>query len=334
MAPRKRKAAEAGIAARKKSKNGTDANPVPQLAQVNTTNADPASQTVLATTELVEQIILNLSFKQVFVLQGVSTWFRDVIQDSVAIRRKQFLQPSTKHETWKLQYVDGKDYFASAKDTHIVKPDLTLVAYERPKESHVPAQRVVADQTQGTIICITPLRLNPLLRSPRKSLRRLAESLRRNERSTIRIEFDMSLSSTESWRNTLITDPPCTSATLHLQWSLPNEIEYWGSLTETVSDSDGLTLGKLVDATLKSRRSHLPYVASFVARKAPNATLEDVLSTLHSNGREAATSKRRSSEGSESTIVVRGIVLPTEQQWEDVERSRGSDSQDNGIESG
>lgn len=64
---------------------------------------DAARKAVLNTTELLEQIILCLPWKKIFVIQRTCQQFRDTIRSSTPIQQRMFLKPSVEPQVWKLE---------------------------------------------------------------------------------------------------------------------------------------------------------------------------------------------------------------------------------------
>jgi len=316
MPPRKRKTTDTGGGAiKKKSKTPTDQGPVSQNTRVtracSARRAEKSAKAVFNTTELLEQILLNLPAKNVFAVQRVNTFFRDVIRGSISIRRALFLEPLSEQTIWKLQYIDGRD-FDSYKDYVWNVGDVTFVPCQSADDDGA------ARQTKNTTYA-TPVRLNPLLKDTtgyEESLDLLADPSWSGNSAIFSLAFKMSLAGVPSWRDTYITAPPCKTATFRLVW---RHGQYEGGKFVFVEDAAGLTLGTLVDNVLKQVQPKIHFDKTGAVRgtlSERDCSLETLFANLTAqHGGEPLARP-------DTDITCKGLAVPGDEDWAIIEEAR------------
>ena len=261
---------------------------------------DGPRQAVFNTAELLEQILLDLPFKNIFSSQRVSRQFRDCIISSGTIQQKLFLQPSkTPRTMWKLcpTLCDGNQ----------------RRRWEIPDNAHWS----ICDATETLSATeetrsVVPARLNPLL----SLLFQYETSVTRHwdvaSGERVRLNLDLSIRGNPSRQQTYFSDPPCQSVTVDMDWRLGKQSKVTGYRHYELYDPDGVTLCAAVKALL-SEKDTISFDAARSWNIAKETTLDTVLKDLgESRSRKAVLTGRR------SYFQLKGIVVPTEEEWTSV----------------
>jgi hypothetical protein len=208
-------------------------------------NTKSACHRALQTTEVLENILVHLPIRELFLYQNVCEKFRATIAGSPAIRRQMFLAlPDTPRESWVL--VQGAN----------------------------PARK---DKTKWSFECAdayndsdgwheaTPVTLNPLLKvfwTTRHALLHTPARKRMNTSGNehVRVEgLAKDVSSTSSLLATYISDPPCQHAVVSTEFIIKGvpatmtpglQPQSMKSAMVKVQSETGLKLGDLWDAAL------------------------------------------------------------------------------------
>ncbi|EME80579.1 uncharacterized protein MYCFIDRAFT_78278 [Pseudocercospora fijiensis CIRAD86] len=195
-----------------------------------------ASARVCAILELLQSILLNVPAQALFSLQRVNTTWRDCIKESIHLQRKMFLKPA----------FPPMDPTADEED-----PDLNDV-YQ-------------------TLLYPSPMRLNPcldmtgcatataqlskLVSSTQVGASRVTQPPGLHEievhiqlRKWSKHEQSSSSTQLQSWRGTLLSQPPITTLKVpcEVKFDPSVDLEFWPEKrVATVSNPAGLTLGDL-----------------------------------------------------------------------------------------
>ena len=123
--------------------------------------------------------------------------------------------------------------------------------------------------------------------------------------------FNVQLGRRSSWRNTFLTDPPCQSASVSMNWSVGKGLKTHGQQHHSVHDPNGLTLGTVMDAVLQERQSVSYRIGDEIYVK-EGAILHNLLQTLSAGKRKKAITVDALG------IYFEGVVIPTEKEWAEV----------------
>jgi hypothetical protein len=196
------------------------------LAQNQAAHAiDPkASHRALQIPEILEQILVHLPFKDLFVHQRVSKTFRTSIAKSPAIRRKMFLalDKNTPLETWKLRKSDHK----------------------RGRGKHRWKFYPGTNDEPGIT---TPVTLNPMLEVTWPGSRSCARRKQSDGAEYVELKgHSYTIDPDSSLLAMYVSDPPCKVLTVHFQGRLR------GHYSESVKlqSETGLKLGDLWDGSM------------------------------------------------------------------------------------
>lgn len=210
-----------------------------------------AQSHVLATTELLELILLHLDATTLFAVQRVCRKWHSLISDSRKLQEQMFLRAPSK----------SQQFPTSTKDR--------IITVHYSDRAPYPDQ-----QTEEVILC-------PVLD--------IATRFIRTQPGSIAAACNQSaLRGSPSWHKMLLTIPPCKAATAVLWWRIGDSIR--GSIyLESVTNAEGLRFADVVEAALKQTAGNwkelpdgelLPLSAAGGGQEA--ITLEDFL------GRRAA----------------------------------------------
>ncbi|KXT13584.1 hypothetical protein AC579_8093 [Pseudocercospora musae] len=188
-------------------------------------NTTSARSKVLSTVELLEQILLGIRWNELFVLQRVSSTWRDVIQESVLVREKMYilaieapLQPTT--------------------SLHYYADSMKRITYRSDKLDTNPATKFYGSSDAGL--------QNPLALWAVRDLSNF-------------IQFSIGVegtpeglpNETASWRQMLLTKPPLPAISFDF---LPDDEEHRNKLT--IYNRRGITFGDVYDWTWKLSKAH------------------------------------------------------------------------------
>ena len=253
---------------------------------------DAPRKAVLGTAELLEEIMLHLPAKTVFASQRVCRLFRDTVQTSIRIKQKLFLLPSDAERVhWGIEYstpLGAQNWWSSSATARYVH---------------------ITDKTTELKQC-TPVRLNPLLKH-RLILQSTAMSALRVNSIKVTLDLRKGLArENASYRQTFLTEPPCSSATVSFRWSLRSKPGVSGSLQQEVEDTSGITLGTLID-TMMRKKGYVSYASGGQWKGESDTSLQDILDPL-----EKASGKKVFLDPMYTHITLNDVAVPTEEEWD------------------
>lgn len=185
---------------------------------------------VLSTTELLEHVLMCLTPSKLLVVQRVSRRFRDCIATSPALQQKILYKSSgSKPQQWlAVSYLDPDGRLRSFFTTTAAKLDELEILPEL--------------ETQ---LC-TPLKLCPALTTRFSDMLQYppAEAVCRLVSPRTRPTDTVDYATAGSWENMFLTDPPCTEATMQMQWERGGEVDLV-SVYHQIKDQAGVKLGML-----------------------------------------------------------------------------------------
>lgn len=263
---------------------------------------DGPRRAVFATAELLENIIINLSPKQIFAVQRVSRQFHDLVRTSAKAQEKMFLQiPSVPLKTWQL------------RNSHYV------LLTERLKD--VSALGLEPDYTDDlmdlSIQNFRPAQLGPMLCKRGSS----ASSAIRNQYGsgeTVSFDFDnthLDSLASSSCSGLQISNPACISADMHLMWRFSGKARsrFYCSFWRRIGDRRGLTMSNLLNNAMAQK-------GDIAVRdiEAGHRTKSDVVPIEEIKAFEERCGCKAILDTRESWVTLRGIVIPSEEEWESV----------------
>ncbi|KAK3690776.1 hypothetical protein LTR37_018998 [Vermiconidia calcicola] len=314
----KRQAENDGRSSRKDAKQANHAHdhPVrpPSFAEINTQapNLAEVSQAVFNTTELLEQILLCLPMKSVFVSQRVCTHFKDTILKSNALQQKLFLRPAgDKSVLWLIR-------------PSIPRGQLQEKFAKAPADVHFRVANA-SEVMDGTVRRYRPAALNPLLRLDTDIPAHDREAACRvwsRVGDRLALDLKIKIGIAHSWRDMYLTDPPCESINLAASWfvGLPDtpDVEICSTVTAVLQDTDGLTLGALVDAVVHKKRMTSSWNDSEWT-SLDNTSLNDVLLFLGDSKQQEAMVVEFA-----AYPELEGVVIADEKEWQEMASSRNA----------
>ena len=246
-------------------------------AATGTGPSSPAQSAVFATTELLENILIQLPWKQLFPVQRVCRKFHDVTSGSIRLQQRMFLRSCVPVESWTLRSRG---------------PVLEDLPFARRHEFEFVCS---TDNVTNAIKKAKPVELCPLAILDNSGVPAVYRLLKRPE--ACNIELGDLCWRPGSWRNILLTDPPC------------QEVTAIAGIECRARDDQGVTIGAVLDALIEA----LPTAD---LERMNNAMLT-ALNALH---------KHNISDWSARSIKVRvhldGMVVPREDEWEQVKLGR------------
>lgn len=256
---------------------------------------DAARKAVLATSELLEAILLNLPSTAVFASQRVCRLFRETVKTSKMIKQKLFLETFAVELSWALQVESGQ--------VNGYWNEVASVKFVRATEPGADAKLVM------------PARLNPLLDVDSlydRNVQYTAHNLwvRQSTEVWWRPRKAPYLARPASYHQTYLTNPPCKSASIRFSWMLKTKPAARGHVYKEVHDPNGLTLGSLLDAVLDTEGG-FGYAQARKWIYEDARSLRDVLVQL-----EQDFGGRTTIDKTTISITLKGVALPTEEEWE------------------
>ena len=106
----------------------------------------------------------------------------------------------------------------------------------------------------------------------------------------------------------MITDPPCSSAVVSISWTHGKSRSIRGDQYCNVDNPNGVTLGNVFDAVLHKEGS-VGYMKGERWEQKNETTLDNVIQML-------GETKRKPVMVGYSVIRLRGIVIPTDEEWQ------------------
>ncbi|KAK5706096.1 hypothetical protein LTR97_001082 [Elasticomyces elasticus] len=282
-------------------------------------SSNSAQQALLATAELLENIILFLPARGVFNLQCVSQHFHSIVKTSVQLQRKLFLRPELAISTEVLAIKGGK---------------LVLL----PNSKHWTPD-LEEDKQREPLLARPATMMNDILRTPSIVQPRfhaqpnvLDLMLGRTSGKCLMLDCDsekFEITSHASWKATYLTDQPCRSARVYAEWNICTNscvvVGWIGLKNATTDDPHGFTLGSLVNAVcdkVKPEQNYAYYVLSQDRRK-------KWVRTLHTfNGSRLNLIRKLEKETGEKAVLtyfdikMRDVVLLSEKEQKEVQALR------------
>ena len=202
--------------------------------------------------ELLENVLVHLPVRDLFVAQRVCAMFRDVIKESVSIQLKLFRRlAAAAPETWAIQQV-----VPSASKPAARYPSLFVPTTRAAAESDTVSS---SHDGRSEEEIITPAALNQLCTclTPYKGIEvggaRNTDHLRVNVQDFLSL-LPTGLPSSRSWQDTFLTDPPSISAQVRIHWTVKAESHEshlsHGEVNFNVQEPGGITLGAIQRAAL------------------------------------------------------------------------------------
>lgn len=259
-------------------------------------------QAAFQTAEILEQILIHLPFKTLWTCQRVCKQFQAMTETSPALQEIMMLRPrGGPRECWRIE---------GGKGTGVYPP--YFVVYD-------PGKEAMPMDGKGTL---TPARLCSLLQvwNGSHGAWKIAAVRHIGNRASECVVLDCSprVLSSWSWKNLLVTDPPCFEADVDLSFVVGHYGIPDGTLkiNQTVRNPKGLRMGDLVDEVLRKPE---PVRWSLNGKRyfRFNPSPEKVLSRLEKQlGVKAILDVDKTVARSGGSL--RGMVIPTEEEWEQV----------------
>jgi hypothetical protein len=263
-----------------------------------------ACHRALQTTELLENILVRLPVKDLFVHQKVSKRFQATIAESPAIRRKMFLRLSnTPREYWNYvcQYRwDGR------------RRRLKRLVFEVADPTTIPRDEQL----------VTPVTLNPILgvfstrrRQDLSCIGRKFFNRSHHEHVRLEVPEQSVVGRHSSLLATYISDPPCKVVKVSMTFTIQTtrtsmrpqyQPHSFCSRVITVQSDTGLKLSDLWDAVLDAHGDYRWKCEYGIIRSRPVASFRNVLSRL----REPSTFLCGILD-----IELCDVVVPTPEEW-------------------
>jgi hypothetical protein len=289
-------------------------NPKPEHKPTATRRrSSTATHAVLNTTELLENILIYVPFRTLITSQRVCSLWRDTVNQSTQIKQKLFLLPQPIVDRWAIVGTTSTDlHFTRITPTTILPHPLTI--------SNFWSQESISPQT------LYPVRLNPLLVE-----RRFHPAVRNGPSDRVAYQaffsgcFFVGLAqdlqrnySAPSWRNMYLCDPPCTKLEACITFESSKAPVHSLTVSFDLEAPDGITFGLLLDraveADMTSRDGKKCSKGSYGYSPA-NQYLEQ-LEALHQRPAYVQSDNRLETE-----LRLKGVVAPSEEQWEAVSRA-------------
>ncbi|KAK5723751.1 hypothetical protein LTR15_005451 [Elasticomyces elasticus] len=285
--------------------------------KIGSTNS--AQQALLATAELLENIILFLPARGIFNLQCVSQHFHSIVKTSVQLQRKLFLRPELAISTEVLAIKDEK--LVLLPNSKHLTPDL-----EEDKQGE-PLLARPATMMNGI------LRISGIVQPRFNAQPNILDlMLGRTSGKCLMLDCDsekFEITSHASWQATYLTDQPCRSARVYAEWNICTNscvvVGWIGLKNATTDDPQGFTLGSLVNAICEKvnrGQNYEYYVLSQDRRK-------KWVRTLHTfNGSRLDLIRRLEKETGEKAVLtyfdikMRDVVLLSEKEQKEVQALR------------
>ncbi|KAK3619499.1 hypothetical protein LTR56_024000 [Elasticomyces elasticus] len=273
-----------------------------------TMKTDGPRQAVIATAELLENIMMHMPFKSVFTAQRVCTQFRDIVATSVQLQRKLFLCALVPSTTDRWTVVAGPQ---TSRNGTVVRVG---------SDQQLPSGLVTGFDGK-TCLRKPAAILNPFLdvgwaqegpatsESLARRVRYFEESLERYSKTTTE-----TLMGTASWKRMYLTDQPCNQTHLSIMWELPTRPKTSGRITSnfTTDAPNGFTIGTLLDAALQVEKVEHEYFDGKKRVKVSGTSIADHVKQLENDtGKQAVMMMLR--------IGMQDVILPTQLEREMVE---------------
>ncbi|KAK3070180.1 hypothetical protein LTR53_010902 [Teratosphaeriaceae sp. CCFEE 6253] len=219
---------------RSKQKQGIAKKPEPELTRrvTRTMTIDGPRQAVFQTAEMLENILLHLPARSIFGAQRVCRQFRDIVATSIQLRKRLFLTPPdvTATETWIRQ--------GSKHEKGLIRLSDTVVAQQRD---------LMQQHHTSTAVFKSAALLGPVVTLGDSSHHAASRMIQGYEKIVCAVENALLLSPA-SWKETYLTDRPCNSALIHIQWEIKGQSSMQGQLMQSAKSTSphGFTLGGLL----------------------------------------------------------------------------------------
>ncbi|KAI6842891.1 Arp2/3 complex 16 kDa subunit ARPC5 [Hortaea werneckii] len=289
MAPKKRKA-EVDLASRKRA---VESPPTRRITRGMTTDA--ARRAVFDTAELLENILMQLPPRKIFVIQRVCKPFRDIVATSVKLQQRLFLRSDGgETQEWRVAAKDNPDFPNSD----------WLTTYRFVKSTYIAG----ADEELG--VAFKPVRLGHTLERPHRAGE--FKKSRGFYPRTQWVEFRRKINyfGDSSLAKTYLTQPPVQQAILHMTLSLKSESRMYYSGRIEVRNADGLKIADVLRAIRCSRFSYIDRhrTSTQAAKFFKDVSLQDV------TGDESLFDKNEVSL-EYASMELPGCLAPRETEW-------------------
>ncbi|KAI7541851.1 hypothetical protein KC331_g8320 [Hortaea werneckii] len=289
MAPKKRKA-DVDHASRKKA---AEENTTRRITHGMTTDA--ARRAVFDTAELLENIVMQLPPRKIFVIQRVCKQFRDIVASSIKLQQRLFLRSDgTEAQEWRV----------AAKDDAEFPNSDWLTTFRYVKSTYIAR----TDENLG--VAFKPVRLGHALKRP--DLTSEPKASRAFYSTTQLVEFHREIDyfGESSLAKTYLTHPPVQQAMLHLTLSFKSDSRIYYSGRLEVSKSDGLKIADVLHAIRCSNFLHIRrhWTATQGTKYFANVSLHDA------TGDESLFDKNKVCL-EHAAMELPGCIMPTEQEW-------------------
>lgn len=250
---------------------------------------DAARRAVLDTAELLENIMMQLPPRKIFVIQRVCKQFRDIVANSVKLQQRLFLRSDgTEAQEWRVA-VKRNDYRWPITGRYVKSTDI-LEADENAGEAFKPVRLGHALEQYST---------DETIRTAYFSVEQLLQ---------FRQDFDFFGES--SLAKTYLAHPPKQLAILELELCYKSDSKMYYSGRVEVSRPDGLKVADLLHAIRCSKFEHIRRreTATHEAKIFRNASLQDVTGDENFLDKTRFYSKMMS-------IYLPNCIAPTEEEW-------------------
>ena len=242
---------------------------------------DAARKAVLATAELLEEILKHLPLKRLFAAQRVCRQFEIVVRSSSQLQQAMFLNWSTKKDlVWSIE--PGSLANPYCGDKFVVNKDVDL-SRRTPGRRH-----------------FMPVKLCSLLKPIYETSFGWVNESNVSHGVPVRLNMCKGLTQSTSWKHIFLSDPPCTIAEVRIAWNLKSKPPASGVTGfATIHDATGLTLGKVFEIMMQD--SVFDYHSEGEHKWESDRTLSDVILAL-----EAASGKR-ATIAKDTYIILQGV---------------------------
>lgn len=256
-----------------------------------------ASQAALATTELLEAVVLHMPYKQIFAIRLVCRRWRNCIDSSTRIRQKLFLQPCITKESW---------IFRMLPLMRVYEDYMPCNEYEFASEA----------ENTGTSGVITPVALSPFSKVLFEGAKVYATQ-KTWPGEMLMLNMASLANSSGSWQAIYLTDPPCMTARVCVSFETSDQV--WGSGFVGMCSESGITLGDVYHAAMEMELNKVePEVIALIisGQKKRFLNIKAVLAYLNSNNRRDVITL----SDLEIHVELAGVVVPSDRIWEEVKQ--------------
>ncbi|KAK1808703.1 hypothetical protein LTR12_016930 [Friedmanniomyces endolithicus] len=240
-------------------------------------------QAVFMTTELLEDILIHASSRELFVLQRVCRRFREVVAGSAKLQEKMFLRLPTLglSEKWTMFRVESSNS----------RPRLKLTRLQI--NGSRPATAVLNYENQSCLYGAATMR-NPYFSNQVAYHHQFARPQYPIFDRLTHYDYNGTvfvLLGSASWGGMYLTDQPCKTANVYLLWSIETKPQITGRIDGhvTTETPDGFTVGSLLDAILRMEMHSQVYYDGTAGIRISKTSPAKLLARLEKKTKKKAT---------------------------------------------